>query len=294
MCKYLVNTYPHLLDVKDNDGGTALHDAANGGDIELFNFLLGKGFSIETKRSDGTTVLHLCCMNGKLDMCKHLVNTYPHLLNVKDNVGGTALHDAAFGGNIELFNFLLGKGFSIETKQSDGKTVLHLCCMNGKLDMCKHLGNTYPQLLNVKDNDGGTALHDAAFGGNIELFNFLLGKGFSIETKRSDRKTVLHLCCMNGKLDMCKHLVNTYPHLLNVEDNHGGTALHDAAFGGNIELFNFLLGKGFSIETKQSDGKTVLHLCCMNGKLDMSKFLKRALTSKPKEMMAKLCFTNVV
>ncbi|XP_061171090.1 putative ankyrin repeat protein RF_0381 [Saccostrea echinata] len=264
MCKHLVNTYPHLLNVKDNVGRTALHNAAFAGNIELFNFLLGKGFSIETKRSDGTTVLHHSCMNGKLDMCKHLVNTYPHLLNVKDSVGGTALHDAALRGNIELFNFLLGKGFSIETKRSDGKTVLQLCCMKGKLDMCKYLTNTNPHLLDVKDNDGGTALHDAAFGGNIELFNFLLGKGLSIETKRGDGKTVLHQCCVNGKLDMCKYLVNTYPHLLDVKDNYGENALHDAARESKIDLVTFLSGKGLKETRKKSNLKTVRNLCCMS------------------------------
>ncbi|XP_062595975.1 serine/threonine-protein phosphatase 6 regulatory ankyrin repeat subunit C-like [Saccostrea cucullata] len=273
MCKYLVNTYPHLLDVKDNNGGNALHDAAWGGNIDLLNFLLEKGFDVKTKRNDGKTVLHLCCMRGKLEMCKYLVNTYPHLLDFKDNNGENALHDAAWAGNIDLLNFLLEKGFDIKSKRNDGKTVLHLCCMNGKLEMCKYLVNTYPHLLDVKDNNGENALHDAASGGNIDLLNILLEKGFDVKTKRNDGKTVLHLCCMRGKLEMCKYLVNTYPHLLDFKDNNGGNALHNAAWGGNIDLLNFLLEKGSDVETKRNNGKTVLHQCCMNGKLQMCKYL---------------------
>ncbi|XP_062587639.1 serine/threonine-protein phosphatase 6 regulatory ankyrin repeat subunit B-like [Saccostrea cucullata] len=273
MCKYLVNTFPHLLDVKDKNGETALHDAALGGNIDLFKFLLENGFDIKTKRNDGKTVLHLCCMHGKLDMCKFLINTYPHLLDVKDNAGENALHDAVLGDNIDLLKFLLEKGFDVKTKRNDGKTVLHLCCMHGKLDMCKYMVNTYPHLLHIKDNNGGNVLHDAAWGGNIDLFKFLLENGFDIKTKRNDGKTSLHLCCMNGKLAMCDYLVNTYLHLLDVKDNKGENALHTAAWGGNIDLFKFLLEKGLDIKTIRNDGKTVLHLCCKNGKLKMCKYL---------------------
>ncbi|XP_062584569.1 putative ankyrin repeat protein RF_0381 [Saccostrea cucullata] len=273
MCEYLVNTHPHLLDVKDNNGDNALHTAAWGGNIDLLNFLLEKGFDVKTKRNDGGTVLHLCCMNGKLEMCKYLVNAYPHLLDVKDNNGENALHDAAWGGNIDLLNFLLDNNFDVKTKRIDGKTVLHLCCMNGELEMCKYLVNAYPHLLDVNDNNGENALHDAAWGGNIDLLNLLLKKGFDVKTKRNDGKTVLHQCCINGELEMCKYLVNTHPHLLDVKDNNGDNALHTAAWGGNIDLLNFLLEKGFDIETKTNDGKTVLHQCCMNGKLEMCKYL---------------------
>ena len=45
---------------------------------------------------------------------------------------------------------------------------------------------------------------------------------------------------MNGKLNMCKYLVNTYPHLLDVEDNTGRNALHDAARRGDIDLVTFM------------------------------------------------------
>ncbi|XP_061171116.1 CARD- and ANK-domain containing inflammasome adapter protein-like [Saccostrea echinata] len=273
MCKYLVSTHPHLLHVKDTDGNNALHDAASGGNIDLFKFLLEKGFDFKVSANDGKTVLHICCMNGKLDMCKYLVNTYPPLLDAKDDYGGNALHAAAWGGNIDLFTFLLGKGFDIKVNANDGKNVILLCCMNGNLEMFKYLVNKYPHLLYIKDTDGNNALHAAAWGGNIDLFKFLLGKGFDIKVSANDGKTVLHICCLNGQLDMCKYLVNTYPHLLDVKDKDGMNILHDAARGGNLAMLKFVLEKGFDIKTKRGDGKTVLHFCCSNGKLDMCKYL---------------------
>ncbi|XP_062573887.1 serine/threonine-protein phosphatase 6 regulatory ankyrin repeat subunit B-like [Saccostrea cucullata] len=273
MCKYLTENNSRMLYIKDRKGNNVLHAAAWGGNIDLFKFLMEKGFDINVSSNDEKTVLHQCCMSGKLEMCKYLVKTYPHLLYVKDSYGVSVLLAASRGNNIDLLNFLLGKDLDINTTSNDGETVLHICCMNGKLAMCKHLTESYPDLINIKDSDGANVLHAAAWGGNIDLFNFLLRKGFNIITTRGDGKSVLHLCCMNEKLDMCKYLVNTFPQLLHIKDNDGENALYEASWVGNIELFKSMLGKGLKVEIPRNDGKTVLHLCCMNGKLDMCKYL---------------------
>ncbi|XP_062593371.1 ankyrin-2-like [Saccostrea cucullata] len=273
MCKYLVNTYSDLLYVTNNNGENALHKAAQSGYVYLVIFLVEKGLDIKCTRNDGSTVLHLCCLNSKIDMCKYLVNTYPDLLNVTDNNGQNALHDAAWSGNVEILKFLLDKGSDINSARKDGKTVLHLCCLNSKIDMCKYLVNTYPFLLDVTDIDGGNALHDAAWSCNVEILKFLLGKGLDIKCTRNDGSTVLHLCCLNSKIDMCKYLVNTYPFLLDVTDNNGQNALHDAAWSGNVEILKFLLDKGSDINIARKGGKTVLHQCCLNSKIDMCKYL---------------------
>ncbi|XP_061171283.1 putative ankyrin repeat protein RF_0381 [Saccostrea echinata] len=272
MCKYLVNTYPHLLVVKDKDGHNVLHDVAWSGNIDLLKFLLDK-LDINSARNDGKTVLHLSCRNNKIDMCKYLINTYPQLLDVTDKPGQTALHDAAFGGNIDLLKFLLKKGLDITRTIYDGKTVLHLCCRKGKIDLCECLVKTYSQLPYAKDNNGHSALHDAALGGNVDLIRFLLERGLDINSTRNDGKTVLHLCCMNSMTDMCKYLVKMYPLLLDVSDNDGENVLHDAAWGGDIDILKFLLGKGLDINSTRNDGKIVLHQCCLNGKIDMCKYL---------------------
>ncbi|XP_062573888.1 putative ankyrin repeat protein RF_0381 [Saccostrea cucullata] len=273
MCKYLVNTCPPFLQAKNEYGENILHAAAFGGNIDLFEFLLGKGFDIKVNLHDGKNVIILCCMTGKLEICKYFVSTYPHLLHDTDADGINALHAAAWGGNIDLFKFLLGKGFDINVSENEGKTVLHFCCLNGQLDMFMYLVKTYPQLLDVKDNEGENALHAAALGGNLAILKFLLGKGFDIKTRGGDGKTVLHRCCMNGKLDMCRFLIENYPHLLYIKDSIGVNILHAAAWGGNVDLLKFLLGKGLDIRVSSDEGKAVLHFCCINGKLDMCKYL---------------------
>ncbi|XP_062577451.1 uncharacterized protein LOC134239289 [Saccostrea cucullata] len=164
--------YPQLIDVRDNEGGNALHFVAYAGDETIFKKLVQSGCELYRTSHTGSTVLSYACQNGKLNMVRYICDKYPDLLSPdyndnkddKNNDGKNALHAAAFGGNIDLLNFLLEKGFDVKTKRNDGGTVLHYSCMNEKLEMCKYLLNTYPHLLDVKDNNGGNALHHAALG----------------------------------------------------------------------------------------------------------------------------------
>ncbi|XP_062593988.1 putative ankyrin repeat protein RF_0381 [Saccostrea cucullata] len=273
MCEYLINKYPHFLHLKDVEDENVLHEAAYGGNVIIFKLVTGKGINVFSKTKKGKTVLHQCCMNGMLNMCLYLLKHYPDLVKIIDKEGETVLHDAAFGGNIDLLKCLIAKGLDEKSKTKKGKTVLHKCCMNGHLEMCKYLVKRYNDLVRSIDNDGETVLHDAAWGGNVALFRFLINKGLDINRKTNKGKTVLHKCCLNGHLEMCKYLVKRYSNLVGSIDFEGKTVLHDAAFRGNVALFQFLINKGLDVKSKTKKGKTVLHMCCMNGKLAICKYL---------------------
>ncbi|XP_061190501.1 uncharacterized protein LOC133198422 [Saccostrea echinata] len=273
MCNYLVLNHPKLLNISDKNGLTVLHDAAWGGNIDVFKFLLDKGLDVKSRTIKGKTVLHHCCMNGKLEMCKYLVNKHSELIEISDNDGRTVLHGAAWGGNVDVFQFLIEKGLDFKSTTNKGKTVLHQSCMNGKLEMCKYLVNKHSELIEISDNDGRTVLHGAAWGGNVDVFQFLIEKGLDFKSTTNKGKTVLHLSCMNGELEMCKYLVNKHSELIEISDNDGRTVLHDAAWGGNVDVFRLLIEKGLDFKSTTNEGKTVLHQSCMNGKLEMCKYL---------------------
>ncbi|XP_062599911.1 uncharacterized protein LOC134261490 [Saccostrea cucullata] len=260
--KYIISKYPDLLNEEHNlfSTGSILHMVAFGGNVKLFQILKNQRLTILPQT--GETVLHSACLHGRFEMSKILIERFPYLLTLKDFSGKSVLHKSALGGNIELLKYLLDKRLDSNEKEiqiiflsekgldikrtkkeldiksttNDGKTVLHQCCMNGQIDMCKYSVSTYPCLLDGTDNDGWNVLHDAAWGGDIDILKFLLDKGLDIKSTRNDRKTVLHLCCLNNKIDNCKYLVNTYPFLLDVTDNNCENTLHDAAWDGDIQI----------------------------------------------------------
>ncbi|XP_062611705.1 serine/threonine-protein phosphatase 6 regulatory ankyrin repeat subunit B-like [Saccostrea cucullata] len=273
MCRYLVNMYPCLISVRDNDGCTVLHSACRGGSVEVVYFLIEKGMDINSLTNDGKTILHIACLNGKFEVCVYLAENHPHLLNVKDKSGNTVLHAAAWGDNVQIVKLLIEKKMDINALREDGETILHLCCRSGKLEVCEYLINHFPDLLKIKNTMGWTVFHSACYGGNVEIVIFLIEKGMNINTLSNNGQTILHIACLNGKFEVCVYLVENYPHLLGVRDKSSNKVLHAAAWGGNVQIVKLLIEKKMDIYTLQGDDETILHLCCRSGKMEMCEYL---------------------
>ncbi|XP_061179385.1 putative ankyrin repeat protein RF_0381 [Saccostrea echinata] len=255
MGKYLINKYSDLVEMITSDDRAVLHYVGYGGNIALFKFLTDKGLDVRKKTNTGKTALHICCENGELEMSMYLVNKYPDLLEMGTSEGETVLHYAAFGGNTDVFKFLLEMGLDVQKKTNTGKTVLHMCCENAELEMSKYLVNKYPDLVEICDNDGINAIHYAVYGENIDVLKLLIDKDVDVRKKTNTGKTVLNICCReNGRLEMCKYLVNKYPVLLEICDNDGINALQEAAIKGNNDVFKLLTDKGLDVRVQ--DGLT--------------------------------------
>ncbi|XP_062572963.1 uncharacterized protein LOC134234938 [Saccostrea cucullata] len=273
MCRYLVNMYPCLISVRDNDGCTVLHSACGGGSVEVVYFLIEKGVDINTLSIYGRSILHSACLNGKFEVCEYLVENYPHLLDVKDKSSNTVLHDAAWGGNVQIVKLLIEKKMDINALQGGGETILHQCCRSGKMEMCEYLVNHFPDLLEIRDTKGWTVLHSACRGGNVEIVSFLIQKGVDLNALSNDGETILHRACLNGKFEVCVYLVDNYPHLLDVKDKFSNTVLHAAAWRSNVQIVKLLIEKKMDVYALQGSGETILHQCCRSGKMEMCEYL---------------------
>ncbi|XP_062592667.1 putative ankyrin repeat protein RF_0381 [Saccostrea cucullata] len=307
--RYLAENYTKFLHIIDKRGHTVLNDASFGGSVDIFKLLITKGLDINCVDHDGKTVLHICCSKGRKEMCEYLVENFPTLLDIKDINGYTVLHDACIGGRVDVVDFLVTKGIDIkavtniktlnehtypknrEMSQSlkkfkninvlGGKTVLHISCLYCRGQICEYLVQRYPQLMEVKDNAGNTALHDACLGGNVGILSFLLRKGMDINALTTIGNSVLHASCIGAKYHVCEYLVNNFPHLLNIINKDGYKCLHSSAAGalhlaassGNINVVKLLKEKGVDIMSTGLNGKTVLHLSSMNSRKEMCKYI---------------------
>ena len=56
-------------------------------------------------------------------------------IDSKNNLGGTALHVAAFNGQIEIVELLLENGCNVDGVKHDGSTALMSDTQNGHLDI---------------------------------------------------------------------------------------------------------------------------------------------------------------
>lgn len=86
-------------------------------------------------------------------------------VNAKDENGFTALHVAAFEGDVEMVTVLLEEEADIEAQTKEGLTALHWAAVEGKADVVKLLLEQGADA-GARDEDGWTALHWAAYHGH--------------------------------------------------------------------------------------------------------------------------------
>ncbi|KAK3583457.1 hypothetical protein CHS0354_025589 [Potamilus streckersoni] len=259
MTKYLVPTYPTMLYEVDNSKKTPAHNAALDGNVAVLNYLIERGIDPWFRTSAEETLLHRACINGQLEMTKYLEQTYPTMLHEVDNSKATPAHDAALGGNVAV--------------TSAEETLLHRACVNGQLEMTKYLVPTYPTMPYEVDNSKRTPAHNAALDGNVAVLSYLIERGIDPWCRTSEEETFLHRACNNGQLEMTKYLVKTYPKMLHEVDNSKRTPAHNAALDGNVAVLSYIIERGIDPWCRTSEEWTLLHRACINGQLEMTKYL---------------------
>jgi ankyrin repeat protein len=92
---------------------------------------------------------------GDVDMIRLILST-PHDKDYRDGLGGTALHVAIFGNNLEVIRLLLDNGFDINAiSRYNGYTPLHYCVWINNLAAARLL-LSYNADRNIRDNNGQT------------------------------------------------------------------------------------------------------------------------------------------
>ncbi|KAH6637503.1 ankyrin repeat-containing domain protein [Boeremia exigua] len=103
--------------------------------------------------------------------------------------------------------------------------------------------------IDAVDDDGRTALHMAAYTGNTESIQYLLGLGFQCNTKDRKGWSAVHYAAMASKADGLRLLLPLW-----TLDTRGWTPLHLACQANTTEAIDLLLEAGLqptSISTKQ-------------------------------------------
>ncbi|XP_062619034.1 putative ankyrin repeat protein RF_0381 [Saccostrea cucullata] len=269
MCQYIIKHYPDMLDQINDDGLNVALYAAKGGNVEILELLKQKHVDMTYKNKDGCNILHIACANSKLEMCQHIIEHYPDILNqVNDDGWNAALH-AIQGGNVEILELLAQKGADMTYKNKDGSNILHIACANAKSEMCQYIIQHYPDMLNQVNYIEWNAVLFAAYGGNVEVLQLLALKGVDMTYTNKNGNNILHIACANAKSEMCQYIIQHYPDMLKQVDNDGLNAALYAAQGGNVEILELLTKKGVDLTCKTKDGGNILHIACVNSRLEM-------------------------
>jgi ankyrin repeat protein len=200
-------------------------------------------------------------------------------VTAQDNLGRTALHQAAEEGNWELVKILIDRNADIDARDSCGRTPLH--CAGGWLWDDSEALIVIETLLDAgaditaRDDTGGTALHCAA----AEILHkgvtkALLEAKADITAQDNMGRTALHLAAGTGNLEAVKELLEAKADIVTVLDKGGMTVLHLAAkaliwrdsdrVSTVVNVVKALLDAKVDITVQDKEGKTALYFAMMN------------------------------
>ena len=172
----------------DEQGATALMNAALKGHSEVVKTLLDDRTNLNAADNDGWTALMLVIAKGDIEISKTLLAAGANP-NKADKEGATALMFATLKGYSEMVKMLLAAEANPNAAKNNYWTALMLAAKYGHVEITKTLlaAGARPNWI---DNIGITALGHAAFYDKAEVVKILLACGASPSIKDKFDKTV--------------------------------------------------------------------------------------------------------
>jgi uncharacterized protein len=167
-------------------------------------------------------------------------------VNAAEADGTTALHWAAYRGNLETAQLLIRAGANIKTANRYGVTPLTLAASKGNAPIVEMLLKAGADP-NTALPEGETVLMTAARTGNVDVIRVLLAHGADVNAKESWRgQTPLMWAAADNHPQAIKVLVELGAKI-DARSAGGFSALLFAARAGNLEAVRALLDAGANI-----------------------------------------------
>ncbi|XP_072594904.1 ankyrin repeat and death domain-containing protein 1A isoform X13 [Vulpes vulpes] len=192
------------LDRADKLGRTAFHRAAEHGQLDALDFLVGSGCDHSVKDKEGNTALHLAASRGHLAVLQRLVDIRLDL-EEQNTEGLTALHAAAEGVHADCVQLLLEAGSSVNALTQKKQSCLHYAALGGSEDVARALIHAGGQT-NVADH-GASPMHLAVKHNFPALVQLLIDAGSDLDATDNRQQTPLHLAAEHARQDIAEMLL---------------------------------------------------------------------------------------
>ena len=135
-----------MVNLQTRNGNTALHFAANMGDLSKMEVLLKHGADVEKAlNKKGQTPLFNAIRSGKYSAVKLLIDNGANV-SIKDFNGDYPIHIAVQYEDIEVIDLLLEHGAKLDVSNYEGTTPFHIAGWFGSLNLKRHLQEKAPEI----------------------------------------------------------------------------------------------------------------------------------------------------
>jgi len=161
-----------------------------------------------------------------------------------------------------------------DVRNEQGQTALHIASIFEQTEVVQMLLDYDPGLIDLTDNDGKTALYNATWNGNIKIIQMLLDKKpDSINIRTMTSISLLHIACYLGYVKVVQMFLDKKPDS-KITNILGATALHLASINGHVKIVKMLLDYDLSlINITDKNGDTALHTASHFGHVQVIKIL---------------------
>ncbi len=270
--------------VTEYDGESALHAAAERGDIKIAELLIKHGADVHAKSYEsGWTPLHTAAYVGPVEIAQFFLTqgadvnetSKPISQDVYD-LQETALHVAAGAGRLPMVQFLVEHGANVNAQCSgiSDLTPLHQAIRSGNKELVAYL---IEQGASARDIPGAEPLlitacsHEHESGEMLEL---LLRHGYDINEQEGEgNNTALMAAVQYDHEEQVKYLLKAHADP-NIVDGHGQTALQQAAEYNKVAIAQLLIDHGADINYVDWLDRSALDIALYYEQEEMVAFLK--------------------
>jgi ankyrin repeat protein len=276
LIEHLVSTYPKDMDTKGGYYRSPLLAAFVKDDIGTASSLLQRGADVNVLDKLGLSPLHQASQGGRLDIVQLLLE-HGADINLQSSTGVHPLGVASRAGKIEVVRLLLKRGANVNSQNKSGRSALYSAARCGHLNVVRLLIESGANV-DLHNKQGSTPLYFASNRGHVKLAELLIQHGANVGLRKNSGRTPLHAAASQaGRVQLAELLIQSGAHV-DSRDNEDRTPMHLAAFNGKLDIVKLLVGGGADPNIHDDDNKTPLDLAEDNEKLDVANFLSPLTT----------------
>jgi len=260
----LIDADPTRVHARGGDGQTPLHFAAN---VEVATFLLERGADIDARDVDhestpaqwmlrdrqdvarflvargGHTDLLMAAALGDLDRVRGFLDRDPASIRTSVTPRWFPMRDPRAGGHIYIWTLGLNRNAHQVARDHGHADVLRLllerspeplrlafACETGDEGTVSALLAARPDLVAAFADDDRRRLVDAAVDENHAAVRRMLAIGWPVDARGRHGATALHLAAWHGDVVLVREILRHHPPLEAKDDDFGGTPLTWAAY----------------------------------------------------------------